>query len=212
MEAEVNYRAGYYSDIELAAKKSVGAGAAMKVTVLGLWHLGCVTAACCAEQFEVTGLDFNEETVRKLRDGQAPISEPDLDDLIRAGLNSRRLSFTPDAATVANRYQGYREGREPLLAMAYFCLTVLEAGAGGRREAAATYKIHESVLGKLGELTSERGDPGTARKMKAPAMQPLSGAETVWIQEAIKQIIWRLGDQRATTELPTITMADLPAL
>lgn len=119
---------------------------------------------------------------------------------------------TPDVSTLYNRYQGYRDGKEPLQAMAYFCLTVLEVGEGGRRNAAVKYNIHELVLGKLGELTSERGDPSTARKMKAPAMQPLSGAETAWIQEAIKQMIWRLGDQRSTTELPTITMADLPSL
>ena len=31
----------------------------LNITVLGLWHLGCVTAACCAKHFEVTGLDFD---------------------------------------------------------------------------------------------------------------------------------------------------------
>ena len=31
----------------------------LHVTVLGLWHLGSVTAACCARHFDVTGLDFD---------------------------------------------------------------------------------------------------------------------------------------------------------
>jgi hypothetical protein len=37
-------------------------------------------------------------------------------------------------------------------------------------------------------------------------------AEAAWIQETIKQIIWRLGDQRSPANLPPITMADLPRL
>ena len=68
----------------------------MKVVVFGLWHLGCVTAACCAEHFEVIGLDFDEETIAKLSSGRAPIFEPGLDDLIQQGLRSRQLSFTID--------------------------------------------------------------------------------------------------------------------
>jgi len=65
----------------------------MKVVVLGLWHLGCVTAACYAEHFDVIGLDFETDTIAKLQDGLAPISEPGLDELIRSGLKSERLSF-----------------------------------------------------------------------------------------------------------------------
>ena len=69
----------------------------MKVTVLGLWHLGCVTAACCAEHFKVQGLDMDAELVGKLNEGQPPISEPGLAELIRAGLGNGALSFTTDS-------------------------------------------------------------------------------------------------------------------
>jgi UDPglucose 6-dehydrogenase len=65
----------------------------MKVFILGLWHLGCVTAACCAEHFETVGLDFDEKTVAGLRAGAAPILEPGLDELLHRGLASGRLSF-----------------------------------------------------------------------------------------------------------------------
>jgi hypothetical protein len=124
--------------------------------------------------------------------------------------------ITPDVATLSQRYQGYLEGREPLPTMAYFCLTVLEAAAGGgrnaRRKAATMYNIKYQVLKKLGELTSVRGDHSTARKMLTPETTPLSGEEDAWIQATIKQIIWRLGDQRSPATLPTITMAALPRL
>ena len=74
----------------------------MKIAVIGLWHLGCVTAACCAEHFEVVGLDFDEETIAKLREGKAPLSEPGLDVLIHAGMDSGKLQFTTDAARCAD--------------------------------------------------------------------------------------------------------------
>ena len=35
----------------------------MNIAVLGLWHLGCVTAACCAKHFRVAGLDFDDANV-----------------------------------------------------------------------------------------------------------------------------------------------------
>ena len=75
----------------------------MNVVVLGLWHLGCVTAACCAEHFRVVGLDFDEETIGSLRDGRAPLFEPGLDELLRAGLDAGRLSFAlgENAASLA---------------------------------------------------------------------------------------------------------------
>ena len=96
--------------------------------------------------------------------------------------------------------------------MAYFCLTVLEADAGGRRKAAVKHSIHELVLGKLGELTSDRGDRSTARKMSKVPVRPLSGGEIAWIEETIKRIILRMGDQRPLAELPKIMMTDLPPL
>ncbi len=69
------------------------------VAVLGLWHLGCVTVACCAKHFQVAGLDFDEENVKKLNSGKAPLLEPGLDELIAAGIASKRLLFTTDPKT-----------------------------------------------------------------------------------------------------------------
>jgi len=71
----------------------------MKIVVLGLWHLGSVTAACCAKHFSVVGLDFDAANVAKLNSGHAPLLEPGLDESISAGLASKKLSFTTDAKT-----------------------------------------------------------------------------------------------------------------
>ena len=67
----------------------------MRIAVYGLWHLGCVTAAClAATNHVVVGLDRNELIVTDLQQGQAPMYEPGLTALIAQGLQAQRLSFT----------------------------------------------------------------------------------------------------------------------
>jgi len=68
----------------------------MNVTVVGLWHLGSVTAACCARHYPTVGLDFDPGTVAQLQHGKAPVFEPGLDALIAEGLAAGRLRFVTD--------------------------------------------------------------------------------------------------------------------
>ncbi|CAN5253419.1 UDP-glucose/GDP-mannose dehydrogenase family protein [soil metagenome] len=69
----------------------------MRVTVYGLWHLGCVTAACLAKAgHQVVAIDPEEATVAALRAGRPPLHEPGLADLVRNGLESGRLRFADD--------------------------------------------------------------------------------------------------------------------
>jgi hypothetical protein len=120
---------------------------------------------------------------------------------------------SPDVDTLWKRYQGYRQGREPLQSMAYFCLTLLEAITGSRYNAAKTFKISGRVLGKIGQLSSERGDTSTARKYRAiTAGAPLTGFEANWLEEAVKAIIRRAGELHAIDAVNTINLNDLPSL
>jgi UDPglucose 6-dehydrogenase len=71
----------------------------MKIGVLGLWHLGSVTAACLAEAgFSVIGCDPDAKVTADLAQGQPPLFEPGLDELTKAGLATGRLFFTADPA------------------------------------------------------------------------------------------------------------------
>ena len=71
----------------------------MRVAVQGLWHLGTVTAACLAAAgHDVVGLDEDAGVVARLSDGSSPISEPGLDELVRAGIDAGRLGFDTDPA------------------------------------------------------------------------------------------------------------------
>jgi UDPglucose 6-dehydrogenase len=71
----------------------------MNVCVLGLWHLGSVTAAALAALgHQVVGFDFDAPRVAELNAGVAPVFEPGLEDLIRRGLASGRLRFSSSLA------------------------------------------------------------------------------------------------------------------
>src|SRR5688572_23407726 len=69
----------------------------MNITVLGLWHLGSVTASCSALHFPVTGLEFDEARIAGLRVAKPPVAEPGLADLLRARIDEGSLHFTTDA-------------------------------------------------------------------------------------------------------------------
>lgn len=65
-----------------------------RIGVLGLWHLGSVTAACLAEAgFDVLGVDPDPETVAALAEDRPPVGEPGLAALIADGREAGRLRF-----------------------------------------------------------------------------------------------------------------------
>lgn len=70
----------------------------MKVCVLGLWHLGTVTAACLADAgHQVVGLDPDEEVISDLNRATPPLFEPGLSELVKKSIDAERILFTTDA-------------------------------------------------------------------------------------------------------------------
>jgi UDPglucose 6-dehydrogenase len=66
------------------------------VGVLGLWHLGCVTAACLAEVgYDVLGIDPDASVVDELARGRPPLYEPGLQELMASCSTSLRFSTEP---------------------------------------------------------------------------------------------------------------------
>ena len=56
----------------------------MKICVLGLWHLGSVTAACLSKlNHEIVGLDFDKSIIKNLKVNKPPIAEPKVSNLIK---------------------------------------------------------------------------------------------------------------------------------
>lgn len=70
------------------------------IAVIGLWHLGSVTAACLAEAgHEVIAVDPDPDVVAELAAGRPPVSEPGLAELLAE--NAARLRFTTDPRALA---------------------------------------------------------------------------------------------------------------
>ena len=120
---------------------------------------------------------------------------------------------TPEVQHAYRRWVGFRSGKEPLQSMAYFVLTLLESVAGSRQRAARTFQIDSAVLGTIGRLSSTKGDESTARKAGPDVpFQELSGAEKQWLEEAVRRVIYQLGQHASGNPLALLSMNDLPSI
>lgn len=69
----------------------------MKVVMIGTGYVGLVTGACLADSGnEVTCIDIDARKVERLQQGEIPIYEPGLEDMVRRNASAQRLSFSTD--------------------------------------------------------------------------------------------------------------------
>ncbi|HEY7225714.1 MAG TPA: UDP-glucose/GDP-mannose dehydrogenase family protein, partial [Micromonosporaceae bacterium] len=73
-----------------------------RLTFIGTGYLGATYAICFAELgYEVLGMDVDARKIASLAQGEVPIHEPGLDDILRRNLAAGRLRFTTDYAEAA---------------------------------------------------------------------------------------------------------------
>jgi UDPglucose 6-dehydrogenase len=71
----------------------------MRIAVVGTGYVGLVAGACFAESGnDVICVDKDAAKLKLLRDGQMPIYEPGLEELVRRGVAEKRLTFTSTLA------------------------------------------------------------------------------------------------------------------
>lgn len=70
----------------------------MRITVVGSGYVGLVTGACLSDLgFKVVCLDKDEDKIRALQEGEVPIFEPGLKELLSRNRADGRIRFTTDA-------------------------------------------------------------------------------------------------------------------
>ncbi|HWQ93347.1 MAG TPA: UDP-glucose/GDP-mannose dehydrogenase family protein [Clostridia bacterium] len=75
----------------------------MRISVFGMGYVGCVTAACLADQgHEVTGVDIDPTKILLINEGRSPIIEPGLEPLIEQGIRTGNLKGVCKAAALGD--------------------------------------------------------------------------------------------------------------
>lgn len=76
----------------------------MKISVIGLGYVGCVSIACLAENgHEVIGVDLVEHKNTLINQGKATIIEKDIDVLMKRNWKANRISATKDLTEAVNK-------------------------------------------------------------------------------------------------------------
>jgi len=76
----------------------------MNVVMVGSGYVGIVSGACFAEfGANVDCLDVDEQKIEALRNGDIPIYEPGLEELVRRNVDQGRLRFTSDTAEAVSK-------------------------------------------------------------------------------------------------------------
>ncbi|WP_256289843.1 UDP-glucose 6-dehydrogenase AglM [Halobellus inordinatus] len=141
----------------------------MRISIVGSGYVGTTIAACFAEVgHDVVNVDIDEEIVASLNDGDAPIHEPGLDDLVAAHAGDG-LRATTDYAAVRDTDVTFLALPTPSEEDGHIDLSIMEAGARSLGAALAEKDDHHVVVTKSTVV------PTTTEEVIAPILVEESG-------------------------------------
>lgn len=138
----------------------------MNITLFGAGYVGLVTGTCLAEiGNHVLCVDVDKERITRLQNGECPIHEPDLPELIKKNIAAGRLKFTSD----------------PTEAVAHGFYQFIAVGTPQDEDGSADLKYVLAVAKSIGEYINEPRiiinkstvPVGTADKVKQTIQQVL---------------------------------------
>jgi len=141
----------------------------MHVSIVGSGYVGTTVAACLADLgHDVTNVDVDEDIVAAINDGESPIHEPGLADLVaeHAGQN---LRATTDYDAVRETDVTFLALPTPSEADGAIDLAYMEAGAASLGEALAEKDGDHLVVVKSTVV------PGSTEEVVTPAIEETSG-------------------------------------
>jgi UDPglucose 6-dehydrogenase len=153
----------------------------LRLAVLGAGYLGITHAACMASLgFDVLGVDTDPGRVDQLSDGELPIYEPGLAELVRSGLSAGRLRFTtsyPEAAAFGD---------------VHFICTGTPQQPGSNSADLSQVNACVTALAPLLDrpclVVGKSTVPvGTARRLAAELAAAGAGAELAWNPEFLRE-------------------------
>ncbi len=142
----------------------------MKISIMGLGYVGIVSAACLASKgTEIIGVDVNETKVKMMKEGQSPIIEKDLPELLAEGRKKGMIDATLDTNKAVQE-----------TAMSLVCV-----GTPSRSNGSLNTGYIENVCAQLGNAIKhkEAGHviifrstmlPGTMRELVIPKIEASS--------------------------------------
>ncbi|ODR80568.1 UDP-glucose 6-dehydrogenase [Haladaptatus sp. W1] len=120
----------------------------MELSIVGSGYVGTTVAACFADLgHSVTNIDIDEDIVEQLNDGQAPIHEPGLDELV-AEHGGNRLTATTDYDAVRETDATFLALPTPSRADGSIDTSIIEAGARSLGEALGSKDDYHLVVVK----------------------------------------------------------------
>jgi len=143
----------------------------MKVSVFGMGYVGCVSAACLADQgHDVIGVDINQAKMDHINSGKSPIIEEGMDELVARVIEKKKLVATFDAKKAIMESE----------------ITLITVGTPSLENGNLDLTYVERVAAKIGNLLANKKEfhnivlrstvlPGTTEELVIPTLEKNSG-------------------------------------
>jgi GDP-mannose 6-dehydrogenase len=145
----------------------------MKISTFGLGYVGCVSAACFAKEgHEVIGVDVNPTKVEIVNQGNSPIVEAGMSELVKSMVGEQRLRATIDTQEAIDNSDvslvcvGTPSNANGSLDLTYVERVCQEIGAALKKKDARHIVVIRSTM-----------LPGTIEGVVVPALESRSGKQ-----------------------------------